>query len=100
MVQGEAAVELYEDSAGGLYIFREGDESGFYIAGAVPGALFQKDAESIAGGHTSTWRMDLPGTTRDQVQRLDAVHVATWRGGEISVHNRPRSKARMYLGSG
>ncbi len=100
MAQGEAAVELYEDGAGGLYIFREGDESGFYMAGEVPGTLFERDAERIAAGHTSTWRMDLPGITRDQVRRLNAVHVATWEDGEATIHNHPRSKARIYLGSG
>lgn len=73
-------LELYENSAGGLYIFREGAETGFCtvgdVTGNVTGALFKNDARDIAGEHTSTWRIDLPRTTRAQAQRVDAVHVA------------------------
>ena len=100
MALGETAVELYQDEAGGLYIFREGDESGFYMAGQVPGALFERDAREIAGGHTATWRMDLPRATRDQAQQVGAVHAATWKEGKVTVHDQPNSKARMYLGRG
>jgi hypothetical protein len=73
-------LELYENSAGGLYIYREGAETGFCtvgdVIGNVTGALFKNDARDIAGEHTSTWRIDLPRTTRAQAQRVDAVHVA------------------------
>ncbi len=101
MVQGsKAAVELYDDEVGGLYIFREEDERGFYMAGEVPGALFENDAREIAGGYTATWRLDLPRTTRDQAQRVGAVHVASWEDGEVTVHRDPSPKARMYLGLG
>ena len=100
MAQREAAVELYQDDAGGLYIFREDEESGFYISGDVPGALFERDARDIARGPESTWRLDLPGANREQALRVGAVHVATWEEGEVTVHNQPNSKARMYLGRG
>ena len=73
-------LELYENSAGGLYIFREGAETGFCttgdVIGNVTGALFKNDARDIAGEHTSTWRIDLPRTPRAQAQWVDAVHVA------------------------
>lgn len=100
MTQSESAVELYADEAGGLYIFREGEENGFYMAGDVPGGLFKNHAKQIAGGQESTWRMDLPRANRDQAQRVSAVHVATWENDEVTVHQRPGSKARMYLGLG
>ena len=95
-------LKLYENSAGGLYIFREGAETGFYMTGDVigdiTGTLFKNDARDIAGEHTSTWRIDLPRTTCAQAQRVDAVHVAAWETGEVTVHNLPRSAARRYLG--
>jgi hypothetical protein len=51
MTQEEAAaVELYADTAGGLYIFPEGEENGFYMTADVPGGLFKNDARDIAGG--------------------------------------------------
>ena len=31
--EAAAAVELYQDEAGGLYIFPEGEENGFYMTG-------------------------------------------------------------------
>jgi len=53
MTQSEAAtVELYEDEAGGLYIFPEGEENGLYMTGAVPGGFFKNDASVVAGGNT------------------------------------------------
>ncbi len=100
MAQSETAVELYQDEAGGLYIFREGEERGFYLSGDVPGALFEKDAQEIARGPESTWRLDLPGANREQAIRVGAVHVATWAAGEVTVHHQPNSKARLYLGRG
>ena len=101
MTQGEAAaVELYEDEAGGLYIFPEGEEIGFYMTGTVPGGLFKNDASVIAGGDTAFWRMDLPGATRSQALNVGATHVASWKNDEVTVHQRPGSKARRYLGMG
>jgi hypothetical protein len=103
MSQGQApAVELYADTAGGLYIFPEGKENGFYMTAKVPGGLFRNDARDIAGGHTGLWRIDLPGATRSQALNVGATHVATWKNGEVTVHQRPEpgSNARMYLGMG
>jgi hypothetical protein len=101
--QGQApAVELYADTAGGLYIFPEGKENGFYMTAKVPGGLFRNDARDIAGGHTGLWRIDLPGATRSQALNVGATHVATWKNGEVTVHQRPEpgSNARRYLGMG
>ncbi len=93
-----AVVELYQDEAGGLYIFPEGEENGFYMTGDVPGGLFKNDARDIAGGHMEFWRMDLPGATRDAALNVGATHVATWKNDEVTVHQRPGSNARRYLG--
>jgi hypothetical protein len=100
MTQGEAAVELYQDEVGGLYIFPEGEENGFYMTANVPGGFFKNDARDIAGGHTEFWRMDLPGATRSQALDVGATHVATWKNEEVTVHQRPGSNARRYLGMG
>jgi len=102
MTQGKAAaaVELYEDEVGGLYIFPEGEENGFYVTGKVPGGLFKKDASRIAGGDTEFWRADLPGANRSQALNVGATHVASWENDEVTVHRRPGSNARSYLGMG
>jgi len=101
MTQGEAAaVELYADTAGGVYIFPEGEENGFYMTADVPGGLFKNDARDIAGGHTEFWRMDLPKTSRSQALNVGATHVATWKNDEVTVHQRSGSNARRYLGMG
>lgn len=95
MTQEEAAtVELYEDEAGGLYIFPESEENGFYMTGGGSGGLFRRDAHAIAGGHTEFWRMDLSGATRDAALNVGATHVATWKNDKVTVHQPPGSNAR------
>ena len=101
--QGQApAVELYADTAGGLYIFPEDKENGFYMTGNVSGGFFGNDARDIAGGHTGLWRIDLPRASRSEALNLGATHVATWKNGEVTVHQRPGpgSNASRYLGMG
>ena len=99
--QGQApAVELYADTAGGLYIFPEDKENGFYMTGNVSGGFFGNDARDIAGGHTGLWRIDLPRASRSEALNLGATHVATWKNDEVTVHQRPGSNARRYLGMG
>ena len=43
-------VRLYEDNAGGLYIWEVGHDDAYRVDGALPGATFREDAESIAAG--------------------------------------------------
>lgn len=94
-------VVLYEDTGGGLFLHREGDD--FVVSGvelAVPyGAEFLRDAEALDGGAP-------PGEGNERIpldefeERADGATVraiAAWEDGQVNILHTPGPYARTYL---
>ena len=88
-----ASVQLYEDNAGGLYLYHP--RTGTVWAGLqnVQGASFSEDAAAIEAGETADWNLE---TYPDS--ELDGTElVATFHKGGVSDFGNARRSARAYL---
>ena len=63
-------IKLFEDNAGHLFLFCEGEEEGFADLEQT-GSLFRADANALAQGHTEGW-------TVQDLASLQAEHVASY----------------------
>ena len=87
-----ASVELYEDNAGGLYLYQP--STGTVWAGLqnVRGASFGEDAAAIERGETADWNLDTYPASEVEEMEL----AATFDKGFVYHGNAHRS-ARAYL---
>ena len=95
-------VYLYEDSGGGLYLHKHGDDIVYaHIEVNVPyGARFALDASELDRGVKST--QDVETIPYSQIEQADddpeIQRVAVWEDGKVSVFTHPGPDTLLYLG--
>lgn len=93
------AIYLYEDNAGGLTLYREGDDHGHYnLELALPDASFEQDASVLAEGE-SLEDFDTAWEERriDPLSIPDEDLLAIYEGGRITLYARPGYNGAEYL---
>jgi hypothetical protein len=101
---GMAKVYLYEDSGGGLYMHRHGDDMVYAnVEIMVPyGATFDQDASEIADGREVSGDGVLKIPYSEIEARLlesDLRRIAVWEDGRIHRYGRPGGNGVQYLQS-
>ena len=88
-----ASVNLYEDNAGGLYLYQP--STGTVWAGLqnVQGSSFGEDAAAIEAGETADWNLDTYPASEVEGTEL----VASFDKGGVSDFGNAQRSARAYL---
>lgn len=86
-------IMLFEDNAGHLFLFCEGEEKGFADL-ELTGSLFRADANAVAQGYTEDWTV----SAQDRAS-LQAVHVASYFCDDdlIQIHREFGAAAKDYV---
>ena len=97
-------VYLYEDSGGGLYLHKHGDDTVYaHIEVNVPlGARFELDASELDSGVKDTWEVEkIPYSRFEQsVDEPEVRRIAVWEDGKVRLLAHPGPDTLLYVGYG
>lgn len=94
-------VYLYEDSGGGLYLHRHGDDTVYaHVEQNVSyGARFDQDASELDRGIKEAWDVEkIPYAQFDEsVDEPEIKRVAVWEDGKVRLLAHPGPDALLYV---
>jgi hypothetical protein len=95
------SVHLYEDNAGGLYLWREGDReywAGIEQAVASGGSEgFLADGEALDAGDTANWTLDSHPYGEEAFAHPETKLIALYDRGRITTVREPGRNGSAYL---